>query len=116
MVYSSYFSMAKKLHELGIKTVSISRSTPEWYVGLHAESLAPSWTLVVKFKEGRISEEEYEKVYREEVLSKLIPAEVYKTLDGAAILCWEGKASFCHRHIVIKWLNENGFQAQEYTF
>jgi hypothetical protein len=31
------------------------------------------------------------------------------------LLCWERNGN-CHRHIVAKWLRENGIECEEVTF
>lgn len=58
-------------------------------------------------------EEQYEKMYREQILDKLDPLEVYNDLgEDAILLCYESYTkceageTFCHRHMVARWLEE----------
>ena len=39
-----------------------------------------------------------------QVLEKLDPEEVYNSLIGNVLLCYEDNSEFCHRHIVAYWL------------
>lgn len=58
-------------------------------------------------KSGAIDEDEYTRLYQEEVLSKLDPGEVYAELgDDAILLCWERPGAFCHRQLVAGWFEE----------
>lgn len=109
MIYTSYFSSRK--WEL-TKGVSIARYVKFWQ-GKTYPSLFPSQKLLSDYKNGLIDEKEYERRYVSETLSKLNPKEVYEALDGKVLLCYEKTGDFCHRHIVAKWLNDNGFKCEE---
>ena len=87
--------------------VQISANARYWN-GPKYEPLFPTWDMI------RLEdEEEYERRYRAEILDKLDPLEVYNDLgENAILLCYESIAkiesgeTFCHRHIVAKWLEE----------
>ena len=84
------------------KAVAISRGIPPWYTGKRCIDLAPSWELL-KVKDP----EEYERRYKDEVLSKLHPLHVLAALEEDSILlCWEKPGEFCHRRLVAEWLEK----------
>jgi len=93
--------------------VSIARSEPAWF--RHSGSyqtyklLAPSWSLLGKAKQGRLTFEAYAAAYRKTVLACLDPYEVLAELEGRfgnnpTLLCWEAEAEICHRRLVAQWL------------
>jgi len=45
-------------------------------------------------------------MYYERVLSHLSVDEVYNVLKGKVICCWETPNKFCHRSIVLEWINQ----------
>ena len=66
--------------------------------------LAPSASILLDYKAGRIDTYEYTYRYKEEVLAYLDPAETFDALGHDAVLCcFEKKGDFCHRHIVANW-------------
>jgi uncharacterized protein YeaO (DUF488 family) len=105
-VYSSYYAYACK-HLPSWRLVSISIDIPQNFEGDILRELNPSNSLLYNYKNNLITDEEYEKTYRFETLSKLNPEEIYNKVKGKVILCYCGKDKFCHRHIVMKWLQEN---------
>lgn len=109
MIYTSYFSSRK--WEL-TKGISIARYNKFWK-GESYPSLFPTFSILHDYKNGLINEKEYERRYISEVLSKLNPAKVYQDLNNKVLLCYEKSGDFCHRHIVAKWLNDNGFKCEE---
>ena len=36
--------------------------------------------------------------------------------EDIALVCYEKPGDFCHRHLVAKWLTDNGFTCEEYTY
>ncbi len=109
-IQTSYFGRigSKNFKGRGLNAVSIARGNRYWSGPTYAP-LMPSWELI----KGDYSQEEYEELYREQVLSKLDPMDVLDELGHDVILlCHEkyddivaGK-TFCHRHIVARWLEE----------
>ena len=98
---TSYFK-----YYTGDMGVAICLYPPIDWVGLQFPALAPTPSIFYAIKSGKIDEKEYEKRYREEVLSKLDPQEIYNMFKNNVLLCWE-QQGFCHRHIVSAWLQEN---------
>jgi len=91
--------------------IAISRGVPEFFSGETYEKLFPTWDMVKNTK--GLTDEEWEKEYRERILSKLDPVQTAKELDGKILLCWEGEGKACHRHYVAKWLKEIGVDVSE---
>ena len=110
MVYTSYFASRKYDKD---NAISIARWSPKWFSGKTAPELFPPKDLLLRYKNGEVTNEEYIKVYKEQVLNKLDPTSIAKKLDGLVLLCYEKSGDFCHRHIISKWLNENGFECKE---
>lgn len=103
MLKTSYF--AKSANHPG--AVSIARFPPTWYTGPRYLPLAPEPEML------RIGDwDEYQRRYREEILSALDPDAVIRDLgvDGAAhdivLLCFEKDRSRCHRGLVAAWFLE----------
>lgn len=112
-VITSYFANSKKFPK-NRHAVSISRFTPKWFeADEEFKNLAPSIKLLNDYKNGRVTEEDYERIYREETLSKLDPSDIAKRFKNSILLCYEKEGDFCHRQIVSNWLNENGYKAHE---
>jgi hypothetical protein len=89
------------------RAVAISRTRPKGWTGRVYEPLAPPWRLVQAAKSGEIDEAEYTRSFREEVLSKLDPGQVFADLgEDAVLLCWERAGAFCHRRLVAEWFEE----------
>lgn len=89
----------------GKNGIAISRSVPSSWNGERCIELAPSWDLLNEYKRTG-NEKRYTERYQKEVLDKLDKAEMKKKLAGKVLLCWCKPGQFCHRHLVLKWLNE----------
>jgi uncharacterized protein (DUF488 family) len=99
----------------GNKGVAICLYPPLDYSGGHLPSLAPEKKTFFAKKSDQIDEKEYEKQYREGVLSKLDPKELYDHLRGQVLLCWEEPGDFCHRRILADWIQEKiGIEVPEW--
>ena len=105
-IYTSFFDAVDKYVMLD-RQISIALSSPRSYRGERCESLAPTPELLGGYKRGEITKEEYEVIYYETTLALLNPLEIYEMLKGKVLLCWEKKGLFCHRHLVIRWLQDN---------
>ncbi len=92
MLKTSYFANYRKFGDL--KPISISRFPPRGFKGEQRLDLAPSESLLRRYKEGLVSEEEYKKEY---ILG--LPAEI-NIEDDSVLLCYEKKGDFCHRRIL----------------
>ena len=90
----------------GDQGVAICLYPPLDWFGAQFPALEPPRPLFFARKADQIDDKEYERQYREQVLKKLNPREVYETLRGQVLLCWEAPGEFCHRRIVASWLEE----------
>lgn len=105
---TSYFGRvnSKAFRDRGLRLVSVARSA-RYFSGESYPDLFPTWEMI------RLEDEEkYEELYRKQVLSKLDPLKVWEDLQDVVILCHEkiediesGK-TFCHRHMIARWLEE----------
>jgi uncharacterized protein (DUF488 family) len=100
----------------GDKGVAICIYPPLDWSGAKFPALEPSRKLFFERKAEHITQEEYEKGYRGEILSQLDPKNIYDQLKDQVILCWEAPGKFCHRRIVAKWIFENlGIEVPEWV-
>lgn len=113
-IYTSYYSaMASRYEDYAI--VSISTSVPKWFPVrmLRMKELIPPWEIVEGIHNGEITEEEYTRVYKEQ-LSKVDRELILKELDAISTIndnkdvvlcCYEAPNKFCHRKLVAEWLD-----------
>lgn len=119
MIYTTYFANLKNLSK-NVIPISICAKAPSWYGGLQYKKLAPTYNILVKYKND-CDKGYYIKHYQKEVLEKVNPVEVIDDLlrlsnsTNIALVCYEKPTDFCHRHLVANWLNKNGFQTKEYV-
>lgn len=96
--------------------VAICIYPPIDWTGLRFPALEPGRREFYAIKDGKMTQEEYEKRYREDVLSKLNPQDIYNRFKNNVLLCWEPPGEFCHRRIVAKWIEENlGIEVPEWN-
>lgn len=86
----------------------------------HYKKLAPSLLLHNAHQNNEINDEQYTKIYND-YLATLNPHIVMKEIlelggENAILLCYENADSFCHRQLVTKWLNDNGYFIEEYKY
>lgn len=99
----------------GDKGVAICIYPPIDWSGEQFPSLAPDRNTFFSKKAGDIDEKQYEKQYRERVLSKLDAKKIYDQLFDRVLLCWEPAGDFCHRRILADWIKEEtGFDVPEW--
>lgn len=115
-MYTGYFGKMKSYpKDKEYRYVSIARFNKFWS-GEEYKKLTPPAS-IIKIEDKEL----YTKLYYEQVLNNLNPQEVYNELgDNAVMLCYEKYAdieqgkTFCHRHIVAKWLEEKlGVEVKE---
>lgn len=134
MIYTSYFAKIKSL-PANIVPISICAKAPDWYEGLQYKKLAPKYNFFIEWKKNH-DNDYYINCFKEQVTDKL---NVYETvydlyekvgiyLDEVGVdfssesdkekhiclICYEKPSDFCHRHLVAKWLNDNGFICKEW--
>lgn len=105
-VYSSYYARACKIIP-DWRLVAISVGIPDNFGGEILRELNPPSKLLYEYKNNICTTDEYIDRYTKEVLDRLNPIDVYNKLKGKVILCYCGKDSFCHRHLVMDWLSKN---------
>ena len=123
MIYTSYFGKLKSLPK-NIVPVAICGGLPEWYHGAWYKKLAPTWK-IWKHQNETHDEVRYRETYFPTVLAKLNQDTVVEELNEfirnyplgteIALICYEKPEDFCHRHLVAEWLQEAGYQVQEYN-
>lgn len=124
MIYTSYFAKLKELENHNIIPISICGKAPDWYMGLQYKKLAPKYGFFVEWKKNH-DNDYYIEHFKTEVLDKLDATGVildfsrliYSFNIGESdicLICYEKPSDFCHRHLVAEWLNQNGFQCEEW--
>ncbi len=116
MLYTSYFGRVKNMNPDLLFAVTASK--PEFFNGKHLKCVAPDYKWVDDYKHGRITDLQYTNLYinylnnnKENIISQI------KSLpDNSMLLCYEVNGKFCHRHILAKWLRQNGILIEEYGF
>lgn len=120
MIYTSYFAKINYLPKNMIP-ISICAKPPAWYKGLQYKKLAPPYHVLMEYKE-RHNYNNYIRNYNAQILDKLEANEVVNDLKSLiccshskdiVLLCYERPHDFCHRHLVSRWLNDNGFECEE---
>jgi len=124
MIYTSYFAKLKSLPN-HIIPISICAKAPNWYKGLQYKKLAPTYDILMKYKQDN-NKENYIKNFYEQILNKLNASKVVFDLGALAdenetfypfdicLVCYEKPSDFCHRHLVSEWLNQHGFKCEEW--
>lgn len=75
----------------------------------HYAPLAPTGTLLSRYKKGLCDEFEYTEIYLGLIASRRTPLEIVNELaDGSVLLCYERPGSFCHRHIAAGYIRRAG--------
>jgi len=87
--------------------VAICIYPPIDWTGLRFPALEPDRDIFFAIKNGQLTQKEYEKLYKQNTLSKLDPQNIYDMFKNNVLLCWENPGEFCHRRIVAKWLEES---------
>ena len=112
MIYTSYFANYRNFSSED--AVSVARWAPSNFTtGSTCPDLYPPADLLRDYKNGQVSEEEYIRRYKQDVLAKLNPVTMYKALDRKILLCFEKKGSFCHRNIIAEWFRFYGYECEE---
>ena len=111
MIYTSYFANYRNFSSKDV--ISIARWAPSGFANNVYPDLYPPADLLRDYKDGKVSEEEYTRRYKREVLAKFNPVAMYKELDGKVLLCYEKKGAFCHRNIVAEWFRFYGYECEE---
>lgn len=119
-VYTGYFYKYSEYIKKGLYPISISLNTPPGINCNNYIALAPTWNILNEYKHNGGDRLLYSQRYNNEILAKLSADSVIndlKLLSGdkdVILLCYEKPFSFCHRQLVAKWLENNGFVCREY--
>lgn len=118
-IYTSYYGNLRKLGTTGILPIGISLGVPNFFKGHKMMYLAPTRAML----NSLIPQEEYTKMYREQILSKVSLDTLREDLSiitrgqnvDVALLCWEKPGDFCHRHLFAEWMKEmTGYEIEEF--
>ena len=123
MIYTSYFAQLRNLSK-DIIPISICGKAPNWYNGYEYKRVAPNYNILMKYKQD-YNEQDYIKNFNEQILNNITINEFVNDLIelleirkgqkvNICLLCYEKPIDFCHRHLVEKWLNENGLKCEEW--
>ena len=119
MIYTSYFGAIEQLPK-DYALISIARSAPKYWFGLEYKKLAPSLAILSDYKRTG-NEEKYIQEFSFQLFC-LTPSIVIDELVTMArgyniiLMCYEKPQDFCHRHLVAKWLTDNGYKTQEFNY
>lgn len=122
MIYTTYFAKLKSLPK-NVIPISVSAKTPEWYRGAKLKTLAPKYSFFSKWKETH-DNDYYIRHYNAEVLAGLNPHRLVNALSlylpdpscHIALVCYEKPGTFCHRHLIAKWLQNAGYPCEEFVY
>ena len=117
-IYTSYFAKMNKIPSNYVP-VAICAKKPDFYNGLLYKKLAPTYDIFMKYKNDN-DIKSYMIGYKTQVLSKLNVHTVVEELsrltnnaENIVLMCYEKSDSYCHRHFVADWLNNNGIKCTE---
>ena len=118
-IYTSYYAKVGALRAKGIVPIGISLYSPKFFHGPTIPSLAPRRYML----DDSLSEEQYTRLYVEDVLKRVDISLLLKVIQQhagdrpVALLCYEKPGDFCHRHIAAKWIQEKcKIEITEYPF
>lgn len=117
-IYTSYFGNLRKIPK-GITPISIANYMPKGLNFSRYNLLCPPVPVMNKHKQGG-SFEDFSNEYKAQVLSKLNAKDVIENLkylsygNDIVLLCYEKDDTTCHRSILREWLNEQGYETQEW--
>lgn len=75
---------------------------------IHAPFLAPTKEMLNSYKKGNISWEKYEDAFLNLMAQRHVERQVKSALlDNGCLLCSEHEPHFCHRRLVVEYLNNH---------
>ena len=98
--------------------IGISRFPPDYFKGHSMMELAPFGYML------KMGAEEYDKLFKEKILSKINQVDIVKKItdialyygkEKVALCCFEKNQIDCHRHNVAMWLKEKGYEIEEFV-
>lgn len=124
-VKTGYFARMKDYIELGYYPVSVARYNPKGMKLFTWSGVSPNANLFSRYKQGKVTEAQYESEYLEQLkayhldkdlayLEELFENNFKTNYNGYILLCYEKSGSFCHRHILGKYISSNfNYSVQE---
>lgn len=123
-IRTSYFGRAKIFDHNKFCLIGIAGKSPDGWTGFEYKKLAPSWSIYKEWYDARQKSldpdndfpainENYTRRFVAERLTpldaNLVISDIEKMANGKipVLLCYENPGSFCHRHLVAKWLRDN---------
>ena len=116
-LFTSYFGNFRALQNEGVLMIGISRFPPKYFNGPTIFDLAPLASML------KLPAEEYDKQFAERVLGVTNPKNIIKQIEwyaektqstSIALCCYEKEQKECHRYNVALWLQEAGFEIEEF--
>ena len=119
MIYTGRFVEIENYERIGFVPVSIAGEAPDYYKGIQFKTLAPKYSWWKEWHDKHLSNEWYEKKYKETVLDRLNPKVIANRLQefgqNVILLCYEEPDEFCHRQLVANWLRAADVTVYEYS-
>lgn len=112
MIYTSYFGNMRKLPPG--RYYSVARYTPNIPGVYGLTQLSPPEIMLSRYKHGYLKKRDYIVQFREMLDKVEIPAFFRKEGSDIFLLCYEKPDDFCHRRIILQWLEDNGIPAEEW--
>lgn len=117
-IYTSYFGNMKKLQAANIKPICVAVMKPRFFYGPQMLNVAPTYYMI----SSKCSHEQYLQMY-DRILKSQKPFEVLRQIEemgggyDVALCCYEKFGTFCHRHLLAKWLTEEtGVEIEEFGY
>lgn len=114
---TSYFAMMRNFSQ-DVEPIAICAKVPPWYKGAVYKKIVPDYNILMEYKRtGNV--ETYTRKYND-FLSTLNVEDIVNDLRKISkgkepiLLCYEKSTDFCHRHLLSKWLNQNGIKCEEW--
>lgn len=113
VIKTGYFAQHKRYNKAGYTLIGVVRFVPKWFTGLNLAELSPSIDLLIDYKQGVVSWNEFESSYfkylndnKDKIESSLKTIKDSNT-DKVVLCCFEKSNEPCHRHILASFLNQN---------
>lgn len=120
LIYTSYFAQVKNLPSDIVPISIAAKQVPGWRYPVY-KALAPTYNILYDYKRDG-DKDHYVAAYLRDVLRYLSPEKVVADLEklsggkDIALICYEKSGSFCHRHVVARWLGKAGFVVKEFPY
>ena len=87
-----------------IKKIDITRKSASRY-----KAIAPTWDMVIRYKDGSLSEKDYKIAYTKIMNSckQMIKVMLEESGNSCVLVCYCPKDTFCHRILLAKFIEEH---------